>query len=199
MGITFPDGVMAVCLLVTCAAATIILLRNYEEESSFLINIFLIALMARVGFATISHVFPEIKNFFGGDQFTYDETAGRLVEIWMGRASMEDVYSVRAASTAQAGWGMTYLTAIIYLICGKNMLAGQFFCAVIGAATAPMVYICSYEIFNNKRVSQTSALLVAFFPTFIVWSSQLLKDGLIIFLLVMIMTMVLKLQKKLNY
>ena len=39
-------------------------------------------------------------------------------------------------------------------------------------------------------------MLVAVFPALIIWSSQLLKDGLIIFLLVLVMTMVLELQEK---
>ena len=41
--------------------------------------------------------------------------------------------------------------------------------------------------------------MVALFPAFIIWSSQLLKDGLIIFLLVVAMTMVLQLQRRINY
>jgi hypothetical protein len=40
--------------------------------------------------------------------------------------------------------------------------------------------------------------VVAFFPAIVIWSSQLLKDGLIIFLLVLAMTMVLTLQEKFN-
>jgi hypothetical protein len=79
------------------------------------------------------------------------------------------------------------------------MLAAQSFCAVIGALTAPMVYFCAERIFNNQRVAKISALSVALFPSFIIWSSQLLKDGLIIFLLVFTITMVLELQKKFSY
>ena len=41
--------------------------------------------------------------------------------------------------------------------------------------------------------------MVALFPAFIIWSSQLLKDGLIIFLLVLVMIMVMQLQEKFNY
>ncbi|HMS42221.1 MAG TPA: glycosyltransferase family 39 protein, partial [Pyrinomonadaceae bacterium] len=97
------------------------------------------------------------------------------------------------------GWGMNYLVAIIYFITGQNILAAQFFCAVIGAATAPLVYVCAHKVFENVRVSKLSAILVAFFPAFIIWSSQLLKDGLMIFLIVLAITMVLKLQEEFSY
>jgi 4-amino-4-deoxy-L-arabinose transferase-like glycosyltransferase len=73
------------------------------------------------------------------------------------------------------------------------------FCAVVGAATAPLVFFCSKKIFNNIRAAKTTALAIAVFPSFIIWSGQLLKDGLIIFLLVLTMTMVLQLQEKFSY
>src|SRR6185369_7792558 len=82
---------------------------------------------------------------------------------------------------------------------GKNMLAAQSFCGVIGAATAPMVYFCAKKLFANNRVARVSALAIAFFPSFIIWSGQLLKDGVVIFLLVVAMTMVLQLQEKFSY
>jgi hypothetical protein len=42
-------------------------------------------------------------------------------------------------------------------------------------------------------------MAIAVFPSFVIWSSQLLKDGLIIFMLVTAMTMVLQLQKQFSY
>ncbi len=94
---------------------------------------------------------------------------------------------------------MYYLVGFIYFICGQSILAAQSFCAVFGALTAPMIYFCAEKIFRNQRVAKISALSIALFPSFIIWSSQLLKDGLIIFLLVFAMTMVLELQKKFSY
>jgi len=62
-----------------------------------------------------------------------------------------------------------------------------------------MVFFCARRVFNNLRVAKMSALFIALFPSFIIWSSQLLKDGLIIFLLVTAITMVAQLQKKFSY
>ena len=198
MIVTLPEGGVAMLLTVFCTIIGVAIFRRVDDESDFLVNIFLLALIARILFGTLLHVF-ELRDFFGGDAFTYDFFGNRLVEIWSGQSATNDWISVMAARTNGAGWGMNYLTAGIYFIFGRNMLAAQFFCAVFGAATAPMIYICSYKVFQNHRVSRISAALVAFFPAFIIWSSQLLKDGLIIFLLVLAITMVLKLQEKLDY
>jgi hypothetical protein len=94
---------------------------------------------------------------------------------------------------------MNYFTGFIYLLLGRNIFAAQSICAVIGAATAPMVFFCSRKIFNNLKVAKISAMAIAVFPSFVIWSGQLLKDGLVVFLLVTAITMVLELQKKFDY
>lgn len=194
----FPDGVTAMLLVAVMSVIVILVIRKVDRENAFLVNIFLVALMARILFGTTVHIF-ELREFFGGDALTYDFFGNRILEVWQGQASANDWLSQRAMTTTGPGWGIHYLTAFIYAVFGRNFLAAQSFCAVIGAATAPLVYICSHSIFQNQRVGKISAFLVALFPGFIIWSSQLLKDGLIIFLLVLSMTMVLRLQKKFDY
>jgi len=61
-----------------------------------------------------------------------------------------------------------------------------------------MAYLCAQRVYGNRKVARISAYLVAFFPAFVIWSGQLLKDGLIVFLLVLAMTMVLELQRRLS-
>lgn len=196
--LTLPEGIIAVSLTITCAAVGIIIIRWTNKDSDFLVNIFLFALIARILFGTMIHIF-DLRLFFGGDAISYDFLGNRLMEVWMGLASPNDYTSRLAMSAQGSGWATTYLTAAIYYLVGRNILAAQFFCAVIGAATAPLIYICSYKIFQNVRVSKISAILVAFFPAFIVWSGQLMKDGLVIFLIVLAITMVLHLQQKFSY
>lgn len=195
---TFPESIAAILVLIVTSFIAIVLIRRVDPDNYFLIDIFFIALIFRVLLATVTHIF-ELHEFFGADAIGYDFNGRRLMEIWLGEYTTNDWLSQRAMSTSGPGWGMNYLTAIIYMIVGHNFLAAQFFCTVIGAATAPLVYVCSHEIFENHRVGKISGLMVAFCPGFIIWSSQLLKDGLIIFLLVLTMTMVLRLQKKFNY
>lgn len=198
MIVGFPEGIAAVLLTVIVATVIITLIRQTTDEDQFLVRIFLIGLTARMLFGILIHVFG-LREFFGGDALTYDYAAYLIRGVWFNEIPSNDPYARLWMSTGTPGWGMNYLVAGIYSILGRNILAAQSFCAVVGAATAPMVYVCAHKIFRNNRVSKISAILVALFPAFIIWSGQLLKDGLIIFLLVLVMTMVLQLQEKFNY
>lgn len=197
--LTFPDGFAAGALLAFVSAIIIIVLRqNYGEDSDYLIKLFFIALIARLLLGILLHVY-DIRSFFGGDANTYDYLGNRIYEVLFENVPRNNPFSERAFATSGSGWGMSKLVFAIYLVTGRNILAAQTFCAVIGAATVPMIYSCAIKIFNNRKVAQTSALLVALSPAFIIWTGQLLKDGLIIFLLVLCMTLVLRLQEKFSY
>jgi 4-amino-4-deoxy-L-arabinose transferase-like glycosyltransferase len=94
---------------------------------------------------------------------------------------------------------MNYFTAAIYMVVGRNLFAAQSVCGLIGAAVAPMVFFCARNVYSNMRVAKFAAVCVAVFPALVIWSSLLLKDPLLMFLLVATMTLVLQLQKKLSY
>ncbi|HQU85739.1 MAG TPA: hypothetical protein PKY59_21565 [Pyrinomonadaceae bacterium] len=194
----FPNGAISSLLVTAFALLIIFLIRKYaEEDKELLTSIFLIALLVRIVFGLFVSI-AGLQTFFGADAKTYDSLGQRLVELWFYNADPNDWWSKRAMSTSEAGWGMTYLVGAIYTVTGSSILIAQSFCAVIGAATAPMVYFCAQKVFNNNRVAKVTAISIALFPSFIVWSSQLMKDGLIIFLLVVVMTMVLQLQQRFN-
>jgi hypothetical protein len=196
MLMAFPEGFVAAATVLLCSLMVIFIIRRQpKEDANLLIQLFLIALIARLSFGLLIHFF-DLRSFFGNDAGQYDQAGQRLAEVWFGyNFETNDVINQRISGRG-SGWGMNYLVAAIYSITGRNIFAAQSFCAVIGAATVPMVYTCARKVFNNQRVGKTSALLVALYPAFIIWSGQLLKDGLIIFLLVLAMTLVLRLQEK---
>ncbi len=93
-------------------------------------------------------------------------------------------------------WGMLYMVAGIYALVGRNPLAVQMVVAVLGAATAPVIYLCASHVFKNARVARLSAFAVAFYPSLVLWSSQGLKDGPIVFFLAVAILATLKLGEK---
>ena len=193
--VPFPDGAVAIGFVIALSVLPIILFRRYTEEKGFITSIFLVALALRMGFGVLVYIF-DLQSFFGGDSSVYDYRAAGLVDIWHGHSDMSNKFGVYVDPTSGPGWGMNYLVGFIYLLLGRNVFAAQSFCAVIGAATSPLVYFFSKKIFNNIRVAKVAAIAIAVFPAFVIWSGQLLKDGLIIFLLVLTMTLVLQLQEK---
>lgn len=194
----FPDGVGAVLVGGVCVAVMIVALNMQSEDRDFLLKLFCIGLILRFSLALFINVYG-LQIFFGPDALYYDWLGWVLSSYWSGDipASYPDL--IKISQQRQPGWGMYYIVGIIYFLVGQNQLAVQLFCAVIGAATAPITYLCSKEIFSNKRVAQTAGLIVALCPSLIIWSSQGLKDGIIVFFLVLSMVCVLRLQKSFSY
>lgn len=194
--VAFPDGTPSILIVLLLSMGVIFLIRKYSDEKDFLTTVFLGALVCRLAFGVFVHVF-DLRVFFGEDAIAYDYLGNALAEYWSGLRPGDDPL-VQIAGSPGPGWGMNYLVALIYKVVGRNILAAQSFCAVFGAATAPLLYYCAMKVYANKGVAKIAAICVAVFPAFILWSSQLMKDGLIVFLLVLVITMVLQLQKKLN-
>ena len=194
----FPEGVGAIVIITLLTAALLPPLLKDATEPNFIIRLFFVGLLVRVVVGLIIYIF-QLQEFFGNDALAYDFRGAALADSWHGWAQEDSEYVKRLAETSGAGWGMHYLVAAIYYIGGKNQLAAQAFCWVFGAAIGPAVYICAQRIYKNTKVARVAGILTAFFPAFIIWSSQLMKDGLIIFLLVVVMIAVLQLQEKFRY
>ncbi|MBK7391773.1 MAG: phospholipid carrier-dependent glycosyltransferase [Chloracidobacterium sp.] len=189
------EGPVAIATIFVMSAVFIYLFRRFTDEKEFVTYIYLAALAARMVFGIIIHTY-ELRDFVGPDSMAYGIIGSKIVDFWLGLGDPTDPEVTRALSLRGPGWGMNYFVGFIYLVAGKSIFAAQSLCATIGAATVPMVYYCSNEIFHNRRSAKFAAFGVAFFPAFIIWSSQLLKDGLIVFLLVLAMTIVLQIQKQ---
>jgi 4-amino-4-deoxy-L-arabinose transferase-like glycosyltransferase len=185
-------GALAVCAVT--ALPTLIILARTPEQRTFLMRLFVLALVVRMILAVVINV-GHMEEFFGGDANTYDVFGQSLVEAWNGNEYHQAKYESFVMSGATA-WGMVYLVAAVYQVIGANMLAIQLINAAVGAATAIVVYYAAQTLFANKRVSQVAAILVAFFPSLVLWSSQALKDGLIIMALALAILATLRLMEK---
>jgi hypothetical protein len=187
-------GALAMCVLTS--VPTIIVLARAPEHRTFLMRLFLIAVVVRIVLSMAIFV-GHAEEFFGGDANTYDIFGQSLVASWHG-----DTYHASKFAgfthTGASAWGMLYLVAVVYEVIGRNMLAIQLINASIGAATAIVVYYVAQNLFSNARVSKLAAVLVAFFPSLILWSSQALKDGLIILALALSIFATLRLMEKIK-
>lgn len=182
-------GASAVLVCAIWAGIACLLINRIETDKKFLLQIFVLGLLVRMLLGTLIYSL-NLQEFFGGDANTYDELGRELLSVWYG----EKIYiqNIQVFSSG-GGWGMLYMVASVYALIGRNPLAIQFINAVIGAATAPLIYLCAQHIFQNLRVARISALAVAFYPSLVLWSAQGLKDAPIVFLLAVTMYATLKL------
>lgn len=193
--LTAPEGIVGMAFGALAAFIIIYFIRR-QEDNVFLQQVFLGGLLPRLLFATVVF-YAKAYDFFGGDAKTYDSRADTIIRVLFGYSLPEEL-THQAFTTSMSGWGMNWLVAFVYFFTGRNLFAVMIIECVIGAATALLVYRITLEIYNNKSAARIAAWLIALFPAMIIWSSQALKDGIIVFLLALMMICILELQKKLN-
>lgn len=191
---TEAPGALVMCAVVSIP--TIFILARTHDEKTFLLRLFFIGLLVRIVLGAVINM-GHMEDFFGGDANTYDIFGQSLLQGLYGDKYHMEKYQSFVASGAGA-WGMLYLVAGIYDVVGRNLLAVQLVNASIGAATGIVVYYTAMDLFSNKRVAKLAALLVTFFPSLILWSSQALKDGLIILALAISILATLRLMEKIT-
>ena len=190
----YGGGALAFCAAVSLP--TVFILARSGNEKKFLLRLFVLALAVRIIIASVIFM-GNMQEFFGGDANTYHIFGESLNMSWHG----DDYHASRYAAFIQSGvgaWGMLYVVAIVYEVLGGNMFAVQLINASVGASTAIVVYYVAQSLFSNARVSKVAAVLVAFFPSLILWSSQALKDGLIIMALALCILATLRLMEKIT-
>jgi hypothetical protein len=169
--------------------------RKQGKDGPFLLKLFVGALLTRMLVGAIIFAF-NAQDFFGGDAITYDFFGYAQLKAWGGDRYFQTLAGSFVGQGESAGWGMVYLVAAVYGLLGRNMLAIQFISCVFGAVTPVVVFLCSQHVFSNSRVARISALAAAFYPSLVLWSSQGLKDGLVIFILTFSILATLKLGEK---
>ena len=187
-------GAFALCIATTLPA--LVILARTEADRTFLIRVLILGVLVRIVVASVIFA-GGFEEFFGGDALTYDIFGKSLAASWHGDTYHLGRYQDFVASGASA-WGMLYIFAAVYEIVGENLFAVQLINAALGASTAIVVYYTAQSLFNNRRVSRLTALLVGFFPSLVLWSAQALKDGLIVLVLALAIFATLKLMDKIS-
>lgn len=198
--IVVPDHSGAAAALIICALAAVpaaFIIFRAKIDNHFLLQLFIAALLIRMVVGTLINV-SELQEFFGGDANTYDTYGLALLKSLAGDQYYAGLVQRFQGQFGAGAVGMIYMVAAVYTIIGRNMLAVQFLNSVLGAATAPAIFLIAHGIFGNLRVSRIASLFVAFFPSLVLWSSQGLKDGPIVFMLAVSVLLTLRLGEKFN-
>src|ERR1041385_4152734 len=176
IGLMPTEGGPALMLALPVAAGVGLVISKIKEDEAFLLRLFVAAIMVRIFVGSAIYYFNQTA-FFGGDANTFDTFGYALMKTWDGDYSYQYYVDLFTGGGSASGWGMMYVVAVIYKIVGRNMVATQYFNSILGAATAPIAYLMTMEIFPQKRVARGAALLTAFFPSLILWTAQGMKDG----------------------
>ncbi|MGA9773200.1 MAG: glycosyltransferase family 39 protein [Blastocatellia bacterium] len=164
-----------------------------KSDRQFLMRLFSAALIVRwaVAFFIASR---DWQLFFGGDSDTFDIVGNALSHAWQGLGKLDTIYMQSYIGQSRPGWGMFYYVGSVYYVIGQNQLAVQLINCALGAAACIAVYRIAMLVYPNQRVARVAAVLTAFSPSMILWSSQMLKDGPIVLCLCLCTLYTLKLR-----
>ncbi|MEA2174276.1 MAG: hypothetical protein QOD00_1868 [Blastocatellia bacterium] len=190
-------GAPAVIMCVPLALLAALMISQAKGHAQFLLRLFAGGLLVRILVGTLIFITHK-QDFFGTDAASYDFYGYLMISIKETDSYYRSVLSSFMGGGAGSAWGMVYLVAGIYSLVGRNTLATQLVNSIIGAATAPVIFLCAQHIYKNLRVARIAGLFVAFFPSLVLWSAQGLKDGPIVFLLSLSMLATLKLGERFN-
>lgn len=173
------------------------MLRGLFDEEPFLERLFLWAVAARTAVAIVIYLFGW-QDFFGPDAYTYHAIGAGLAQSWSGENTL-DAWAESRLSTDTPGWGMYYWVAGLYSLTGPNMLVVQFANAVIGSAVPILIFEISGTVYGSLEVARKAAVLVAFFPSIVLWSAQGLKDPLILVAICLVICFALSLRERITF
>lgn len=139
-----------------------------------LLTVLLVALFARVVTSLIAY------NVFGGSPVLDDETYSRLaMDAAAGSTGHWDEFETQLYNrTATLTVPLTWLYALL----GPHAIAGQLFVGIVGAFTAVICTRLAREGLP-AGLALITGFIVALLPSQVLWSSLILKDGVVWFLL----------------
>lgn len=115
-----------------------------------------------------------LEYFKAPDAFTYHSFAEQLVRHW--------TTGVPAPDLPAGKEGFYYLLAGLYWVLGAHTSAGLVVNAALSAALVPLVTDTTQRLFGREAAMRVPPL-VALLPGLFVWTSQLLKEAPILFLI----------------
>ncbi len=164
-------------LILTLVTGVFIYRKLDYPDNRFLVLIFAGAMFVR---STVSVVFTDITyiNNFGGLGFLSGDD---LLYSMKGLSIMHKLADGTFVYTLQE-FGVnlyTCILAVFYRIFGFNLVASKFINCYLGALLPVAAYFVSKKLTGQNVSAKILAVICAFYPSFIYWSSHNLKDPLI--------------------
>lgn len=146
-----------------------------RAQRRFIVPVLLVALALRMASSTLFAAFPSLR-IFHEDAEGYEEYGFRLASIWLhdGPPMPVDIPGRNS--------GYLHVVAAVYYVFGRYRLNATIFNSIIGTLNVMLVFRIGLNLFH-EAVARRGALLSAFAPSMIIWSSVALKDPVMSFLI----------------
>ncbi len=128
------------------------------------------AFILRILAAVAIHWFTTL-GFFAPDEITYDSRANSLANYWRGTTSVDPTPSFRVESK-----GFYYIVAALYLPFGQISILPKLINAWIGSRAVLELFRVTVLVGGSEAAGLRAARFMTFFPSQILWSSLLIRD-----------------------
>jgi len=174
-----PSGIMFLSAL---ALLTLVIVWAVSRDAfSTISRLFVAALAVRVAVTLWAEYYlgglPVEKLVFP-DSRGYDFSSQFISRLWKQGEPADIKFFAMGMAT-----GYYYLVSAIYFLFGHSPLLAKLFNCFLGALVVVYVYLAGKEVFS-ARAATWGAWIACFSPALVWWSSCLLKDTLVSFLLI---------------
>lgn len=165
-----------------------------KKKRNFILILFAIALIARITFMLIAHLYSDRHgcggfyyhsvNITPNDEYTYHTTAKMIADGFRkDPLFFMDKEEALSIIVQDIHFGYNLLVGLIYYICGDNLLFGKFFNCFLGALVVLYAYMIGVR-FLGINPAKLGALLVAADSYAIMYSAFLYKEILLSFVFI---------------
>lgn len=158
------------------------------NDRAFMLKVVVAGLLIRLGLAVLAHAHLPV-GFFAPDQYTFQDVGWRTLRFLRGEGPAP--WQIR--DTLEVGY--YYWNAILFALFGFAPLAPKLINAFLGVAVGMMGYRMAGELLG-RQPARTAAVLITFFPSLVLWSTQNLRDTPTVFLLMFLFWQVFRLRTR---
>jgi hypothetical protein len=151
-------------------------------DRRWMTRIVAVALSLRLLVAILFVLFRGLR-IYHDDAAAYELYGSQLAAYWHGVGPPLDLVDNYRQATAQGmplGW--LYFCGIVYYVFGRYQLMVTGVTSIFGALSVIMTYKLASQLFH-RVVARRTAVLMALFPSMILWSSMALKDPAMLLLI----------------
>jgi hypothetical protein len=116
---------------------------------------------------------------FGVDGVAFHEHAVKLLEAWRAGADLQSAFVVGGVSF-EIYQNLSILVAAVYAVLGVSPLHFVLVNAWLGSMSALLGYVLALRLGASHRGATIGSALIGFWPSSMIWATQLLKDPLVL-------------------
>lgn len=184
-------------ILIGLAVGIAIICIFIYDDIKYLLNIFLIGFGIRIFLSFFGYISSFlIPNgtpgfLFSNDGWLYSDQGWQICKFFERGIKIPKEQILTNPNLRILSGNITsydYFASYVYSITGYSPLSLLFINSVAGSLAALFIYLIARELFS-KRVARISAIFAFFWPSFIMWSTQNLKEPMIsLFIFILLWT-----------